>query len=388
MTLLVAGIDEASAWMVADTAITEGEISPRERVYKPKIEAAHNSSLLGFAGDFHYGQRTIREAALLPPGEAVLDFLVKGHREVPSVDFAYAFWTGHGPRLFRITGRGAEELATLHLGDDYAFNTFQSIRHKDFIDHAPKALHQLLCAVEGLDTVPEGLMTAISTMQQLFASRQEHNVGGWAVPYLLTKNGAQLCSYAYAVTDPILDKLPSGTLIPHGTAEAGGFGLSFTSLQEGDGMVVYWLQRPGGLVILRTEGGYEVHNFLGTPTVFRGQVQAALGRAAHLWFGDQPAGTPKSVSFLRDEHGRPRLAVTQDDETFSFAWVQNTEEPFRASGAITMDLESTRSAAPDPAKPMRLDALMAADGKTATLELLNEGQPLGHIISTQLNSNT
>jgi hypothetical protein len=298
MTLLVASREDGGAWMVADTAITGGSIALRDRVYMPKIEAAHNSSLLGFAGDSHLGPRIIRAAASVSPGIPALDFVIQRHRDIPSVDLAYAYWSPNGARLFRIAQGSAAEVETLHLGDVTAFAQFQALRHCAELDHAPNAIHQFMSAARGLDLMPEGLNTAILSMLRLFPARHERSVGGWVVPFLLTANGARLCTYVYSVTDPITDKLQPGMAIPHGTAEAGGFGLSFTSLREDDGMVVYLLQRAAGHIYLRGEGGYEVLEFLGGPSRFKEQVREQLGRDVDLWFGDKPIGVPESVSYL------------------------------------------------------------------------------------------
>lgn len=64
MTLIVAGITDASIWMVGDTAITGGTISLRERKYMPKIEVGQNfPALIAFAGGPEHGSRTAMLAA-------------------------------------------------------------------------------------------------------------------------------------------------------------------------------------------------------------------------------------------------------------------------------------------------------------------------------------
>ena len=65
--------------------------------------------------------------------------------------------------------------------------------------------------------------------------------------------------------DPILTQLGPGSAVPHGTAEAGGFGLSVTELGKRNGVVVYWLQMPGGVVFVREPETYTEHEFKGPP---------------------------------------------------------------------------------------------------------------------------
>ena len=64
--------------------------------------------------------------------------------------------------------------------------------------------------------VPQGLSRAITSMIDLFATRGESDVGGWAVAYVLTPEGAKFCSYSYSVSDPVFDHLAPGSLIAHG----------------------------------------------------------------------------------------------------------------------------------------------------------------------------
>jgi hypothetical protein len=381
MTLLVATKEGDSVWMIADTAITGGTIDLRARYYRPKIEAAHNTSLIGYAGDHYHGQRIVRQAALPSPGRDTLDFLVNAHRQYPSVDLAYAYRPDGDAHLFRIVGGSSEEVETLHLGDASAFERFQEIRHGRELDHAPNAIHQFMCAARDQDHVPEGLSQAIVSMLRLFPMTNDRSVGGWPVPYLLTPNGTQLCGYAYSVTDPITDKLAPGGEIPHGTPEAGGFGLSLTSLREDDGMVVYWQQAHSGRVYLRNNADYDELEFFGGPTAFKEEVRARLGREVNLWFSDVPLSVPEAVTYLHDEQGRPRFAVARAGHSLSFAWVQSTAESFRTSGSVNMRQGSENpTTQDDPDKPMRLDVLISPDQRTATIVLRMQDDPLGHMI--------
>src|SRR6266571_4959534 len=88
-------------------------------------------------------------------------------------------------------------------------------------------------------------------MLRLFAERSERAVGGWVTPYYLTREGAFLCGYGYAVSGPVLTRIGPGSTVPHGTAEAGDFELSLTELGVLRGVIVYWLQRPEGAMFLK-----------------------------------------------------------------------------------------------------------------------------------------
>jgi hypothetical protein len=378
MTLVVASKEDGCAWMVADVALTGGNIGHRDRVYMPKVEAAHNSSFLGFAGDYHHGQRIIRAASSLPQGEITLDFLTQSHRDVPSVDLAYGYWSSNGARLFRIARGLTEEVETLHLGDETAFAEFQALRLSNEPDHAPNAIDLFMSGALDPDVMPDGLSTAILSMMRLCLASGRRGVSGWVVPFLLTANGAHLCPYAYSATDPITDYLRPGMAIPHGTSEAGGFGLSFTGLRDDDGMIVYFLQGSVGYIYLRTKEGYDVRELRGGPATFREQVREQLGRDVDLWFGDNPIGLPQSVSYWYDQAGRPRIAVAKHVRALSFAWVQSTDQSFATDGTITMgeDLDKTT----DRDQPMRLEATLALDRLTTSIVLTMEGRPLGHII--------
>jgi hypothetical protein len=102
MTLLVAGIDGGVVWMVADTAITNPLAPVQDRLNRPKIIPAGNSSLLGYADDADFGEREIFRVSTLPPGKAVVDALARAQRSHGSVEFAYPYVDNGEPRLFKI----------------------------------------------------------------------------------------------------------------------------------------------------------------------------------------------------------------------------------------------------------------------------------------------
>jgi hypothetical protein len=370
MTLLIAEVSSTWIWMVADTAVTGGAIGLRDKVNIPKIVPGQGRSLIGFSGDSHYGARIIQQASKLPVGSAALDFLFRSHVEIGSVDFAYAFYSENQPRLVLISNGRASDVQVLHLGDTDAFASFQVNRHNQELTHAPKALHTFLCGVEGPEKIPKRLSDATCALLLTIFDGKDRNVGGWAVPYLLTDEGVRICTYVYSVTDAVIDNVPMGTAIPHGTAEAGGFGLSFSGLVEKDGMVAYWLQRPGGCVTWVSENGYEQKTFSGLPASFKSQVNSVLGRNVHVWFGDAPISTATSASMLTDSLGRPRLTVAQDEQSLSFAWVQNTEESFMSDGII--DLRGANNKMKDELAVSPVEVSLSNDLKTIELALTNE----------------
>ena len=296
MTLLVAAVEGGKIWMVADTAITGTGLDVRNREYQIKIiPSRDNRALIGFAGEPYHGAHLIEQAALIPAGEPTLAFLLDCNRQNSSVDFAFGYIDSAGTHLHRVSEGKAQELPTLHLGLSEAFTHFQRIRQDPKIDALPEAVITFLSGSRASQSVPPGLSTAITSLLRLFAERQERDVGGWPVAYHLTSEGAFLCGYAVSASDPILTKIGPGSIVPHGTAEAGGFGLSVTELGRGDGLVVYWRQKPGGTVFRRTAAGYDVLNFDGSISVFKEQVFAEIGQHAEIFFDDQSAGPLESI---------------------------------------------------------------------------------------------
>ena len=290
--------------MVADTAITGGKFQLRQRIYQIKIVPSRDGrGLVGFAGDEHYGRKLVERAASLRSGTEVVEMLTEAHQEHRSVDFAYGYINEAGPQLIRIADGSAEEVPTFYLGVADAFEHFQRIRHDPKIDPAPEAIHTFVCGSRSSEPVPSPLSTAITSMLRLFTERAERDVGGWPVAYFLTAEGAFFCGYGYAVSDPILKTISAGSVVPHGSAQAGGFGLSVTEYGLGEGMVVYWLQQPGGMVFRRSCEAYELHEFHGTPSRFKQSVCEALGKEIDLLFGDKLPGPTRAIAVMRDELG-------------------------------------------------------------------------------------
>lgn len=185
-------------------------------------------------------------------------------------------------------------------------------------------------------TVPPRMAAAIEAMQRLFAQTEARNVGGIVVSYLIDGANILRCGYTHSVTDPVCLSLVPGDAVSHGTAERGGFGVSDYELEEHDGISVYWLQARAGWVMTGIGTECRVERFTGSPAEFVAAVKAKLARNIFVGFGEAPLLTDRAVSMLRDEQGRPIVAVTAAREGISFAWVGGGAGPFRASGNIAI----------------------------------------------------
>ncbi|SEE46253.1 hypothetical protein SAMN05444161_5841 [Rhizobiales bacterium GAS191] len=363
MTLVVAAIADHSIWMVGDTAVTGGTIDLRERKFVPKIEIGRRfPALIGFAGDPEIGARIARAAGAAETHDGAMRLLCEGSAD-GGVDFAYATFLAGSPSLFRIVGGASTSHTTLHIGLNDAFEQFQRIRRGEEIAYAPKAFASFMGAARNTQ-IPESLSLAIRSLVDLFAMREEHDVGGWAVPYLLNSDGAIFCQYSYSVSDPLFDKLAAGSLIGHGTPEGGGSTLSVTEFGSNEGMVVYWLQMPGGTVLIWTPNGYEERFFSGGPSAFKAEVLSALSRDVELWAGDQPLGPPRRLSISRGRNGNLDFTVADHGNGLTFA-VHNMATPFHSR--VTM--------AANKAQARELPAGMAlAKSSNETVELTVDGK--------------
>ena len=124
MTLIVAGIRAGVAWIVSDTLITGGNIPLRDREYQIKcVSSRDTKALVGFAGEAHHGARLIEQAADMPSGENVVRMLSHAQREHTRIDFLYAFLDQELPRLFKISGGKATEIAATYIGEQAALKT-------------------------------------------------------------------------------------------------------------------------------------------------------------------------------------------------------------------------------------------------------------------------
>lgn len=335
MTLLVSGRTDSAAWMVADTAISSAVQELRDRKYWPKIAVIGDSAVLGFSGDVALGIEAQNRATKLEPGNEVLAALLAAHRNSGgAVDFAYSHVSEGNAKLHRIAEGAVVEGRAFHLGNTAAFERFQRLRHSKQIDHAPNSIHHFISGIVGDEVVPDDLQDATTSMLRLFAATGDRDVGGWATPYLITAKGVFMLSYVYNVTDQVVDDLKVGGLIPHGTAAGGGFGLSVSPLKERDGMVIYWLQRPGGLVYIRNDHGYSEYSFDGRPAPFKAAALEAIKRDVHVWFSEDPMPVAEPIAELVDQNDRKRVGVHRDGRNFSLSWMQKTDDSFRSSGTI------------------------------------------------------
>jgi hypothetical protein len=316
--------------MVSDSAVTDLRASLRDRVNLPKIMPIKNCSLVAFAGEVEQGQEAFKNILKINPGSDALNALVTQNQNHPTVDFAYAYIEDATPRLFKISQGRADRVDALFLGKQSAFESFQKIRHDPAIVHAPNALHTFLSG-----DIPNSISEAVISMLRLFVSTGEREVGGWVLPYRLTLAGAELCTYAFSVSDPIVDKLKSGDIISHGTAEAGGFGVSVNEFREKDGFYIYWLQKLGGQLWMYSAGNYEMTEIQGAPSSFKKTVKEEFSRDVDIWFSENKNDASTFISSIQDQQGHPRLAMAKLGSNVSFSWIQNSTESFKATASIS-----------------------------------------------------
>lgn len=346
MTLLIAQKQATqSIWMVADTAVTMGPLGLRDREYRPKVIPVHEGrALVGFSGDLETGLNTIIELESLSNSTPAADIshMLEKRRGHKGLGFAYA-WFDDGPHLVRIDDDRVEHVQVLYLGDQDAFGSFQRIRHDPEHIHPPDALRMLQAATRDrhFQMDDSGLGEAITAFWLLFSSRQERSVGGWAVPYVLTGNGASLVSYAYSSSDPIMNRLLPGDIIPHGTATGGGFGFSLTELPDHAGFVAYWQQLPGGFIVRRRQGAIQSMFIAGSPSEFKKRAADEIETTIDLWFGEEKLRRVVGARDLLDDHGRSRIRIlTHEDGSHVFQWVQRTPESFRATETVDLQKET------------------------------------------------
>jgi hypothetical protein len=153
--------------------------------------------------------------------------------------------------------------------------------------------------------------------------------------------------------------------------------LSVTEFGELGGVVVYWLQLPGGLVFVNKPEGYAVHEFTGPPSEFIANASTGLGQKVQIWFGEKPIGPPQSIAVLRDRNGVASVAIVNDGSALSFS-VLNVTSPFDTRAALDL-------APNDPsvlAKALEGDQVRLAldvDRRNATLNLYVNNKPATEI---------
>ncbi|MDI4238107.1 hypothetical protein OZ411_35445 [Bradyrhizobium sp. Arg237L] len=375
MTLIVAGVTAGKGWIVSDTLITGGTIQLRDREYQIKcLPAKDRRSLVAFSGDAHNGAELIEQAAAMPSGQSTISVLCEAQAENPEIDFLYMFLEEGTARLFKISNGSAQEAPATYIGEKSAFEQFQHIRHATEIDPVPKSFEHFMFGSRAPSELPDVMSTATVSMLRMFLQRTERDVGGWAVPYVLIPEGAYMCGYAHAVSDPILDKVLPGAVVPHGTAEAGGYGLSVTELSDLEGMVIYRRQTPGGLVLVREERGYRTVRIDGAPNEFRAKASDLLGKPVDIFFGeDVPDGLPESIAILRDDDGQPAAAIAKRGNNLSFS-VLNIATAFRTRAKLDLSGEKK---GPRPVTVQNLTLTLADDRNHVKLQLLNDGKVVG-----------
>jgi hypothetical protein len=364
--------------MVSDSAISGVGAIVRDREYQLKIvPSLDGGALIGFAGDAHLGSTIMKEAAQLPAAGQTVDMLRQKQRNNPSVDLAYGYTDSAGPHLFRISQGEARELSTFHIGNTDAFEHFQRIRHDTEIHPVPEAISIFFPGSRDTDPVPSGLHTAITSMFRLFAERSERDAGGWPTAYHINGGKAFLCGYLYATSDPILSNIAPGAIVPPGTAEAGGFSISVTELGRADGVVVYWLQLPGGIIFRRTGAEYEALKFGGAPTAFKEQASAAIGQKVEIIANDGPAAPIESLVVIRDESGRPSMAMARHGDAISFS-VLNVGSAFRSRAAVKL-WGSKEDKAGGAIATDRVTISLSEDKGSAPLDMLTNSIPSSRI---------
>lgn len=376
MTLVVAGSINGRGWIVSDTLISGGTITLRDREYQVKCLAAQDRrSLVAFAGnDAHNGLLAIEEAAAMPSGEDALRALQAVQAANPINDFLYMFLDEGSARLFKVSDRGhAIETSAAYIGAQNAFEQFQGIRHATETDPVPLSLETFLFGTRAPSEIPSAVSSVTISMLRMFTQRAERDVGGWAVPYVLIPEGAYMCGYAHGVSDPIFDKIAPGTVVPHGTAEAGGYGLSVTEFGDLEGMVIYYRQMPGGLVLVRQERNYDVIRIDGAPNLFLAKARGLLKQPVEIFFGeDMPTSLPDSVTILRDESGQPAAAIARRGNNLSFS-VLNLATAFKTSGRFDFGNEQK---GPKSVTVQNV-TLTLTDRNQVSLQLLHDGKVVG-----------
>jgi hypothetical protein len=325
MTLVVARVSDGAIWMVSDTAVTGGTVGTRDRENILKIGASeYRKALVAFAGDVVEGRQCLSVACGMQDHDEAVLYLKE--RSGAHLEFAYAFFDEDDrPVLLLIQDGNALAVSALYLGSKEAFELFQKIQLSESNHFSPKSLKLFISSAR--EDPPREAIDAIKTMIDCFISSSAQEVGGVPVAMFLVKQGAVLINYGYSVSDPVFDKLNSGDVVPHGTAELGGGTLSVTELGELDGVIAYWLQRRGGDVYLFRDG--QPTSFQGAPTEFKSAVENAFGCAAWLWVGDQPPGQVKGIRLMRDEAGHVTSVLAEHERGMTIS-VVNLETPFHS----------------------------------------------------------
>jgi hypothetical protein len=330
MTLVVAKVVGDEVWMVADTAITGGDIGLRERCFSPKIETGVRfPSLTAFADAAEIGLEAAAAAARASSPMSALEMLKETSCQ-RKVEFAYA-WFQHGvPCLARIEDGTVTKESVLHLGSDPAFEVFQQNRMTK--GRAPPLSLKSFMAGSTVPVSAE-LSRDIRAMIDLFPERFDHDVGGWATPFILKENGVYPCSYCYSTSDPVFDRVVPGSIVGHGSAVHGGYTLSFTASPECDLMAVYIPQLEGGWMSIRTSKGFDTERIDGSPDQFKEAVLKQTGRRIDTWVGSSEPGPVKMLHIKRNADGCIDVVIADHGGSYTFA-VHNVQTEFELKSSL------------------------------------------------------
>lgn len=374
MTLVVAGIAQKTGWIVSDTLITGGPIGLRDREYQIKCLPSHDRhALIAFSGDAHNGYRLIEQAASMPSGYQVVRMLREAQDNHPNIDFIYMFKDNDGPHLYKICGGHDSSVTFAYIGSKDAFEQFQYIRHNAKIDPPQKSLEAFVLGIKTQNTIPDTVSDVTVSMLRLFLQGAERDVGGWAVPYVMVPNDVYMCDYLYVVSDPIFDVLTPGAIVPDGTAEAGGYGLAVTEIGQLDGMVVYFRQLPGGLVLIRDRDTtrYKTVSIAGEPAEFCTKAASEIGQPVSIFFGGSSTSPLEIINVFYDDQDKPAAAIAKrTDNSFSFS-ILNLRTEFTTKGHI--DFQRKKNAM----TVENIEVTLADDKSHVILKLLSDGKVVG-----------
>jgi hypothetical protein len=394
MTLLIAGTNGSVAWMVADTAISNPLTPVQTRLNRPKIIPARNKSLIGYAGDADVGELAIFQASILDPGRPVIDALAAVQKTHGSVEFAYAYMVDGHSTLVKIADGQIHHENALFLGDHQAFQDFQTLRHQAEVDPPPDAvgmIHAFLRDTLESETnadirLPPGLTTIIRVMTLLFARNSDRHVGGFVVPFVLTKYGAQLLCYRFSISDAVTRTLAPGSLLPQGTAAGGGYDMEMLDLPGAHGFYVFILQVPGGFLYTRRNDGYEEARYEGNWPQFQSWLTAKTGtEVGHGSFGAHIPQKKTALWGMFDTRGKLVQGVASSGTDYSVSHLHTGTEPFKAMPDQLPLKDSTIPPPPDGIRgaldetrshlSVRLD-----DGKRNSLETSLDAEEVDELI--------
>jgi hypothetical protein len=380
--------------MVADTAISNPLASVQTRLNRPKMIPARNKSLIGYAGDADVGELAIFQVSMLEPGQAVTDALAAVQKTHRSVEFAYAYMVDGHPALVKIADGKVHHVNALFLGDHEAFQHFQALRHQAEVDAAPDAMgmvHAYLPLTPEAETnadirLPPNLTTLIRVMTLSFARTSDRHVGGFVVPFMLTKYSAQLLCYRFSISDAVTRTLSPGSLLPQGTAAGGGYDLEMRDIPEAHGFYVFIPQMPGGVLYTRKNDGYEEARYEGNWPQFQSWLTTKTGtEVGHGWFGAHTPQKKTALWGMFDTRGTLVQGIASSGTDFSISHLHTGTEPFKTMPDQLPLKESTVPPPPDGIRGavdetrshlgVRMD-----DGKGASLELSLDAEELDELI--------